>query len=71
MFSKAILLVISLALVAITPASAIRRESARDLAGLWQAKRYFGPEVRGRLLLRGDRLGRRYRRLLATGDRFW
>lgn len=51
MLSKTILTATSIVLMAIAPAGAIRTGSAQELAGLWQGKRYLGPEVRGRLLL--------------------
>ena len=37
--------------IAHAQASADRRHPARDLVGLWEAKRRFGPDVRGRLVI--------------------
>src|SRR3712207_3579890 len=34
------------------PAATAQSNSAKELVGLWEAKRRFGPEVRGTLLIR-------------------
>jgi CubicO group peptidase (beta-lactamase class C family) len=43
--------------------SAARPDSASNLVGLWEAKRFLGPEVRGRLVI--DRVGSQWRAAIA------